>query len=600
MLLLAVLGCAEPLAPPPPPASDPWPAWAQTLSQVVSPSGRVRYGRLQAERARLDAVLGELAVAPEPALSGDALLARRLNAYNAFVLAGVLERWPLDSVHDVAVGIWRLPPGAGFFKGLEFTLDGETLDLHTLEHQRIREAFRDPRVHAALNCASADCPPLRAAPYSAEALDAELDEAMGRFLDVGARVEGDTLVLNELFSWFEEDFVDWGGAADLCDYVARWREDARGLSAQGCQTRFEPYDWSLNAVVAPTPLAEAPMDWASLAAWSQGDCPPGMVRIEAGTYTTGMKPPLPYGLVDTTQMQVVDAPERFCDGAMAEVEGATACWVRTDLYDPVLPLHTLTVPAYCMEALPFPGAGPYPPDGMSTWDAARFDALLRSGHLGPRRLCDYSEYELAVAGPTQNLRFVYGDVADPGRCQDAEDEAIGSRPRCRNPETGLGEYGAVISQWVVADAQFAANACDREGCTAAGGRALLTPEGAPGIRYLVAGGTRRVQTRQAPYTPHTWHDHGEPGQAGCDDWGWDDGPAVCGDPDPRYSRCPEDPSGEGCAELALAEARWEALLELCRGNTMTACLNAGLSDLAQEPVDVCPGGPEELGPGQGR
>ncbi|MCB9795747.1 MAG: DUF547 domain-containing protein [Alphaproteobacteria bacterium] len=598
MILALLLGCARELPAPPPPAADPWPAWEATLQELVSPSGRVRYERLLARREPLDAVLGELARAPEPPLSGDALLARRINAYNAFVLAGVLDRWPLSSVREVKVGIWRFPPGAGFFKGLRFTLDGQRWDLDRLEHEGIREAFQDARVHAAINCASEGCPPLRAGLYTAEALDAQLDEAMTRFVAERVSVEGGVWTFNEIFSWFEEDFLDWDEAGSLCAYAARWRSDLP--SPEPCEPRFRPYDWSLNASTAPAPLAEAPMDWASLASQSAGACPPGMTRIEAGTYTTGMKPPLPYGHVDTTQMEVVDAPERLCDEAVASTEGATACWVRTDLFDPVVPLHEVTVPAYCMETLPFPGAGPYPPDGMSTWDAARFDELLASGHFGPRRMCSYTEYELAVAGPTQDLRFVYGDEPRPGRCQEAESEPIGSTSRCRNPETGLGEYGAVISQWVVADAQFAANACDRPGCTAAGGRPLANPDGSPAIRYLVAGGTRRVQTRQAPYTPHTWHDHGEPGQAGCDDWGWDDGPAVCGDPDPRYLRCGEEPAGEGCAELALSEARWAALLERCQGDTMTACLNAGLSDLRQEEVDVCPGGPEELGPGQGR
>ena len=43
--------------------------------------------------------------------------------------------------------------------------------------------------------------------------------------------------------------------------------------------------------------------------WSQkaANCPPGMVFISGGDYATGMVPPLPYGVVDTTLMDVVDA-----------------------------------------------------------------------------------------------------------------------------------------------------------------------------------------------------------------------------------------------------------------------------------------------------
>ncbi|MCB9760009.1 MAG: DUF547 domain-containing protein [Alphaproteobacteria bacterium] len=596
-LILALTGCAQQIAAPPAPAQDPWPTWDEALGAVVTPSGRVDYDALRARRAALDGVLGALAVDPGPS-SDDALLARRINAYNAFVLAGVLERAPIDSVHDVAIGIWRVPAGTGFFKGLEFRLDGDRVDLHTLEHTLIRARFRDPRVHAALNCASAGCPPLKAGIYHPETLDAELDAAFTRFVKTRCRLDGDTLALSEVFDWFEDDFLAWGGAQTVCHYAARYEPDWTGIAEAGCPHRFEPWDWSLNAAVVPPPLATAPAPWGD----SDGGCPPGMVRLPAGTWTTGMKQPFPYGVVDTTQMAVVEAPERFCDGAIGEAEGATACWVRTDLYDPVVPLHEVTVPDACIEPLPFPGAGPYPPDGMSTWDAAQFDAMLSSGRFGPRRMCTFTEYELAVAGPTQDLRFLYGDAADPGRCPASEDEGIGARPACANPETGVGEYGAVISQWVVADPQFVANACpDPPGCAAAGGRALVDEAGQPAIRYLVAGGTRRVQTRQAPYTPHTWHDHGEaPGPQGCDDWGWDDGPAVCADPDPRYLRCPDEPEGEGCAALALAEARWAALVEGCVGGTMTDCLNRGLSDVRGEQVEVCPDRPETLGPGQGR
>jgi hypothetical protein len=42
-----------------------------------------------------------------------------------------------------------------------------------------------------------------------------------------------------------------------------------------------------------------------------------MRYIEGGSYTTGMKLPLPYGVVDTTQMEVVEAPELECPEAIA-------------------------------------------------------------------------------------------------------------------------------------------------------------------------------------------------------------------------------------------------------------------------------------------
>lgn len=329
-----------------------------------------------------------------------------------------------------------------------------------------------------------------------------------------------------------------------------------------------------------------------------------MVHVPGGTYTTGMEAPLPYAAVDTTKMAVVEAPEQFCPEALAGSPDTTVCWIQTDLRDPVVLAHEVTVDGYCMEVLPFPGQGPYPPDGMTTYDASRFEELLATGAFGPRRMCGYTEYELAVAGPTMNHRYVYGNEPDPKLCPSSEDQPIGSHPGCRSPETGLGEYGAVISQWVLNDEELVAWACQRpEGCPASGGARLdeRNEDGGFKTRFVVAGGTRRIQTRQAPFTPHTYHDHGQvSGAGGCDAWGWDDGPAVCATPDERYTRCHQDPTGLGCRALQAQEQAWQGLLSSCRGKHMTECLSRGLSAVTGESVNVCPESDGSLGPGQGR
>jgi len=329
-----------------------------------------------------------------------------------------------------------------------------------------------------------------------------------------------------------------------------------------------------------------------------------MTHIEAGTYVTGMRLPLPYGIVDTTQMKVVDAPEQQCDAAISQTPGAQACWVQTDLNDPVVTEHEVQVEAYCIEKSPFPGSGPNPPDGLTTWDAAQFDKMLSTGAFGSRRLCTYTEYELAVAGPTENLRFIYGNTANPSRCASDEATPIGSKDTCSNPETGLRDYGAVISQWVRLDEQLVAWACSEGRPCKASGNARLDAREADGrfsMSYIVAGGTHRVQTRQAPYTPHTFHDHGQViDSEGCDSWGWDDGIAVCATPDPLSIRCAAEPESDSCLVFAEKEARWEALRTFCSKNSMTDCLNRGLSAVDGKVVDVCPESDGTLGSGQGR
>ena len=251
-------------------------------------------------------------------------------------------------------------------------------------------------------------------------------------------------------------------------------------------------------------------------------CPVGMVRVE-GRGVVGMRGQ-PYGVVQTAHLDKVEAPERDCPAAIEQTPNASVCWVQTDLADPVLGPRTVEVPPFCIEAYPFPGKGAaYTKDGLNVWTTHQMDLLFRTGKFGPRRLCTATEFQVAVAGPKNNRRFVYGDQYEAGRCQS---ETIGGDAGCKNEETGVHEYAAIHSHWAVADEAFVTFACDAGACNAAGNRRLKKG------MYVVMGGTRRFQTRQAPITPHTWHDHGEPTPDGCAYDGWDDQVAVCAEEGP--------------------------------------------------------------------
>jgi hypothetical protein len=271
--MFLLLACSQTIAPGAAPTTDPSSDWDATLARVVKRSGNVDYAALEADPAPLDDYIAWLAVAPDPALEGDEALARSINAYNAFVLKGVLANRPLTSVRNVSVGIFAFS-GSGFFKGLKFTYNDDTVDLSGFENDHIREDFEDPRIHAAINCASAGCPPLRAALYTADGLDAQLDTAMAIFIDSRSRIEGDEAVFSEIFSWFNSDFIDWGESATLCDYAAAFDPAYAPLAEAGCPHRFEDYDWSLNEAQPFTSEVSISSSWDY--APSPGDCPPFM------------------------------------------------------------------------------------------------------------------------------------------------------------------------------------------------------------------------------------------------------------------------------------------------------------------------------------
>lgn len=249
-------------------------------------------------------------------------------------------------------------------------------------------------------------------------------------------------------------------------------------------------------------------------------CPPGHVMV-SGSGAVGMVRN-PYGVVATAHLERVDAPERGCAAAISAQPGASACWVQTDTVDPVVKVRAVSVEPFCIERHPFPGKGlRYAKDGLSVWDAHQLNQLLSSGRFGPRRMCTFTEFQSAVAGLQENRPFIFGQRLTDGMCTG---ETVGSDTKCRNQQTGVHDYGAVHSHWVTADEGFVASACDAPPCRGAGGRPLV-----PGA-LIVAGGTNRVQTRQAPFTPHTWHDHGEPTVDACGFHGWDDQPVICATP----------------------------------------------------------------------
>lgn len=76
------------------------------LRAHVSPEGRVDYAGLARDQAEPDRYLATLASAssdshPEKFPSDDDALAYWINCYNAFILRGVLDEYPIKSVFEV-------------------------------------------------------------------------------------------------------------------------------------------------------------------------------------------------------------------------------------------------------------------------------------------------------------------------------------------------------------------------------------------------------------------------------------------------------------------------------------------------------------------
>ena len=234
--------------------------YARVLEKYLTPTGQVHYAALKNDSADLDAFIQELAaVSPEnqPHVfpTAEAQIAYWINAYNAFVVHAVVQAYPIGSVRDLKFGFGLL-----FFKRAKFIAGGKKYSLDDIEHGILRKRYQEPRIHFAVNCASASCPPLRPEPFRAETLDAQLEQAARDFIarPENAAVQNDALYLSKIFDWYGEDFVralEREGATRprVADYVLRYlpQEHAAHLRQRKLRVKFYAYDWTLNDAAPP-------------------------------------------------------------------------------------------------------------------------------------------------------------------------------------------------------------------------------------------------------------------------------------------------------------------------------------------------------------
>ena len=210
--------------------------YGRLLGKYSTPAG-VKYAAwkgnaadMQALRGVVDAIAGQNV----SALGQKEQLAFYLPAYNAWILHEALEKYPTKSVKDTLFT---------FFTSKRIKVAGEQTSFKRLEDDVIRAKFNEPRIHVALNCASASCPPLLAEPFRADRLDAQFDRMARDFVNsergVRLSADGKTAELSQIFEWYKDDFKNGGPLA----FINRYR--SKPLPAD-VKISYQKYDWSLN------------------------------------------------------------------------------------------------------------------------------------------------------------------------------------------------------------------------------------------------------------------------------------------------------------------------------------------------------------------
>ena len=211
------------------------------LRQHVNEAGFVDYQGFLADSTRFNEYLTQLSNnhPNEKNWSKNERLAYWINAYNAFTIRLIIDHYPVESIKDIKNGI----PFVNTVWDIKFIrIEDATYDLNNLEHGIIRPKFKDPRIHFAVNCASFSCPKLLNRAYTAEKLDAQLDQAARDFLaDPSKNIIGeDEVQLSKILLWYRGDFKKYDKIIDFVNAYGPMQVDRK------VKVSYIPYNWSLN------------------------------------------------------------------------------------------------------------------------------------------------------------------------------------------------------------------------------------------------------------------------------------------------------------------------------------------------------------------
>ena len=207
-------------------------AWDQLLRKHVSATGRVNYAGFKADRKAFDAYLLALAKqTPAGSWSRAEKMAYWINAYNAFTIDLIIDNYPVSSIIKLDGGkTWDVK---------RIVLGGKRYSLNQIENEILRPKFKDARIHFAVNCAAASCPPLHNRAYTAQNLYATLDKRARQFINNPKynTISAEKASVSKIFEWYAADF------GNLREYLNKYSKVKINPKAT---IRYQSYNWDLN------------------------------------------------------------------------------------------------------------------------------------------------------------------------------------------------------------------------------------------------------------------------------------------------------------------------------------------------------------------
>jgi hypothetical protein len=217
--------------------------WDGILKTHVTDEGMVDYAAIQKDSNTLNSYL-KLVKSNHPNdenWSKNQQLAYWINAYNAFTVQLIIRHYPLNSIKDIGSSI-KIPFVNTPWDVKFIHIEDETYDLNNLEHGIIRKQFEEPRIHFALVCAAVSCPRLKNEAYTAEKLNAQLDQEARNFINNKAKnnITKEKAELSKLFMWYKGDFTKKMSLIDFINQYSTVKMD------DNIKIEHKDYLWDLN------------------------------------------------------------------------------------------------------------------------------------------------------------------------------------------------------------------------------------------------------------------------------------------------------------------------------------------------------------------
>ncbi len=192
--------------------------------------GLVDYRSIKAKPGELNALVNQLNRAPLFEEANEK--AFLLNAYNLFVIKGIIDNYPVEGPLKIE----------GFFDQRTFRIRGKEITLNKLEKEVLYTQFPDTRLHFALVCAAIGCPKLASFAYNGNDLESQLESQTRNVINDPEfiRLNASQAEVSQIFDWYASDF---GGAEQVIPFIQKYLLKKVKLNPK---YSFYEYDWTLN------------------------------------------------------------------------------------------------------------------------------------------------------------------------------------------------------------------------------------------------------------------------------------------------------------------------------------------------------------------